>query len=132
MREIKFRAWYKLDDPPLLFEMELVPNDDGYFINKKNNIIYSIESPFIDEDFILEQFTGLYDKNGKEIYEGDIVGEFFGVKNQVVDWSVSFDGDGFPSSGFCVEDYATYKIGEISGIVIGNIHENPELLEIGQ
>ena len=83
------------------------------------------------EDCIFEQYTGLKDKNGKEIYEGDIVffftehfdkatGGFDGEDehNATVEW---FD------NGFAFMDKAPYDP-NIECEVIGNIHENPELL----
>ena len=82
------------------------------------------------------QFTGLTDKNGKRIFEGDIVrfaerrigGEDVSIVEQV----------GFDEGGFCTNRYflnnwlrnGIYGITKLEGIeVIGNIHDNPELLE---
>ena len=59
MREIKFRAWWKDTKEPILDFME------EYSMDVLN------DSP--DNPFIYSQFTGLLDKNGKEIYEGDVV-----------------------------------------------------------
>ena len=84
------------------------------------------------EGLPLEQWTGLFDKNGVEIFEGDIVrypsdtpgvadGRFY---TMVIEWERDSDGFG-EMSGFRVGgDYATQKTTQ----VIGNIHENPELL----
>ena len=62
MREIKFRAWDNKQNKM---------RNDGFSIYYDGSIQFadSIES----KDFILMQYTGLKDKNGKEIYEGDIL-----------------------------------------------------------
>lgn len=75
----------------------------------RGNIGYEILS--------VEQFTGLHDKNGKEIYEGDIFkGSWYNCKTIEVKWLDSAAGFNTP---FRMKDYE----------VIGNIHETPELLE---
>ena len=80
------------------------------------------------QDVIVMQFTGLHDKNGKEIYEGDILYENCiggDDKGQVVFMDGSFDllsDDGAIGLGPQII-YGKYE-------VIGNIYENPELLEV--
>ena len=96
MREIKFRAW----DPG---RKAMTPDAD----------------PFIEEDgeaFIM-QYTGLKDRNGKEIYEGDIID--LGEKNIAqVEWV---------ESGFVlILPYGAFQL-HSGGEIIGNIYENPEL-----
>lgn len=118
MREIKFRAW---DGRQKRF---------GYFHVSENRITWPsfdyLERTTLDDESEsvrfpdiegFQQWTGLLDKNGKEIYEGDIVEYEFGYENNIAE-PVIFKGRSFQlSSG------NNYMPEEVE--VIGNIWENP-------
>ena len=125
MREIKFRAWNvatkTMIDLKKMTPLALNMDTDGLFI------------PFSD-GLIIEQFTGLTDKAGREIYEGDIVehipADGWNWWNGIVTWQSN------GSICWCVvplpEDRHRGQYGMNSSYqfkVIGNIHENPKLLE---
>lgn len=119
MREIKFRAWHR--------PFKKTKWGSEYIYGPKAFNFWNM-SP---EDYILEQYTGLHDKNGKEIYESDIVEiiGLFGFKfiGQVVYDQFGFNLKDFWCSGF---DYPSLAFSEEhEWEVIGNIHENPEFLE---
>lgn len=109
MREIKFRAWDH--------EIGVMADD----VHSKYGATYKSAT--------LMQFTGLLDKNGKEIYEGDIVEQdvncmFDKGKHKQ---EVSFNGKDQFVSGNCSLNQA---IESFQAEVIGNIYENPELMNI--
>ncbi len=115
MREIKFRVWDK--DTKEIFDL---------FGDYNSVWIASIlrgEHPEIE----VMQYTGLKDKNGKEIYEGDIVKEAnFGSFYQVL-WSDEYSEWNCQSLLPSKYELSIHTLGEVK--VIGNIYENPELLE---
>jgi len=124
MREIKFRAWNK--EYKLFYYDAAIENGEVVLLDYdfSFNGWHGVKAVTID-DAIIEQYTGLKDRNGKEIYEGDIVvntyyddGEMYKVL--WVDDSVAF---GMES----LDDMELYKLPLESLEVIGNIHENPEL-----
>ena len=119
-REIKFRAWDTVNKLWLNYSHYPLLTLDGKLCHFTNGHVVDLDK---SEDVVLMQYTGLKDRYGKEIYEGDIVQEFTGCKC-VVEW---------------FEPHTGYKpfgggIGERKGEdvqVIGNIHDDPELVEGG-
>lgn len=123
MHEIKVRAWYK--PYKQMCQVESLRFD--------GNGVYRavlIEESFYDrrlveaDEIVIEQFTGLKDKNGTEIYEGDILIDDTGEPIEY--WVVKFSEGGF--IGECAG--VAKPLFELANLeVVGNIHENPELLE---
>lgn len=138
-REIKFRMWHKKSKK--MFDVESI-NFKDRSLNMWNSVMYTL-STFSLDDVILMQYTGLHDKNGKEIYEGDAWEDEDGY--YIIVWDEK-------EAGFLVDTYGIEEwLGEsgqecygnkiefisrepidyfnFSKIeIIKNIYDNPELL----
>ena len=125
-REIKFRAWDKRELRMIQWQ--------SYFFGE-----YVFENRMDETDFVpyeIMQFTGLKDKNGKEIYEGDIL-NWTGKRSKDTSefayrYIITFENGIF---GYRLGNAQVNKIEPLQGLVeletyevIGNIYENPDLL----
>ena len=120
MREIKFRGKDK---------------KSGTFIT--GNLVYGLryceihnDTGYSDVDAeTVDQYTGLKDKNGKEIYEGDIIKYFVWEHKLTLTMNVVWLKKGwFITDGFYYELPEQWNVHEAE--VIGNIHDNPELVKV--
>jgi uncharacterized phage protein (TIGR01671 family) len=140
MREIKFRAWstkYKY----MVYGINITNGDMGYYPKLKDKdgqeTSIDFDDQFNDGDNpVLMQFTGLKDKNGKEIYESDIVKCTSTYKTNCVDINI------VKRESYSFQPFAMYenepgwylKVGDCLEKrrmieVIGNIYENPNLIK---
>jgi len=109
-REIKFRAWTNRDKCWVgAFAVHL----SGLWRESPNNEWIDLSK---QDEIVLMQYTGLKDKNGKEIYEGDIVRESSWI-DTVVEWKEG------------MQPYFPYYRDSEEMEVIGNVFENPDFLK---
>ena len=126
MKEIKFRAWDSKN--------KIIINAIFVGLGKVYGMTKTFKTSKKLEDVILMQYTGLKDKNGKEIYEWDIV-ELYGWGSQkssdgyaVIEWDVDETGWNLNKPNY-TEDRYDFRQAIENCIVVGNIYENPELLD---
>lgn len=135
MRDIKFRAW-DCDNKKMSYSFLDFSNIEelGYALDGFED--YFGRSYFKDNPSFLMQYTGLKDRNGVDVYEGDIVEYNDGVKVNVIFKDGCFCGyDGYAASSdeaytLLVPEETPFKSFDFEIKVIGNIHENPEILEV--
>ena len=130
MREIKFRAW----DGEGMFLQDNIGDDFDFVLNRDGLVLLLNEQyhecgsgvavemwRYVEADAVFMQFTGLKDKNGVDIYEGDIVNAY-GCGNYIK--PIFFDKGMFMMGNKCLHAYVCVDVR-----VIGNIHQNKELLD---
>ena len=137
MRENKFRAWDN-ENKEMIFESSFgsgVNEDDGFTkLVEKDGFVYEISifsngsCCYREINAELMQFTGLLDKNGKEIYDEDIL-KCVPTEKYPDDggkFKVHFNNE----AAFVLDALLPITWGGFASVeIIGNIYENPELLE---
>lgn len=120
-REIKFRGWNvvgkKMVDLKAItaFALDATLSQDDLFL------------PF-SEDIVLMQFTGLKDKNGIEVFEGDIIQPYVSSNHKVEICQIRYLDRAF-CMAFPEDESKMDTVWYYDFEVIGNIYQNPELLE---
>lgn len=130
MRDLKFRSWDKREGlQRMIYLNGFIPYGDGWRGGNPDYKFYQLYygdkgcSSADAKDIEIMQYTGLKDKNGKEIYEGDIIESDYGIG------TVEFDQTTCRFTySFSLDTDALWHYTK-SAKVVGNIYENPELIE---
>lgn len=147
MREIKFRVWDKIK------HRMFIPGDDrhdGMLVYEDGRVIYynlkNGDGSGEDGGYTIMQSTRLRDAMGNEIYEGDILEKrgYSGITIGAVRFGIFEDGWGHKNIGFYYDDLRTehklFKhrpdlliwVEDQKSLVVGNIFQNPELVEMAK
>lgn len=130
MREILFRG-KRVDNGEWVYGNLLIKSNDTLSDYLYQIVLISMHEEVSPFDFVIPetvgQYTDLTDKNGKKIFEGDIINGYYSkgekyIENSVVEWSNLF------IAWNVNEHVSLFGPGLCYYEVIGNIHDNPELL----
>jgi uncharacterized phage protein (TIGR01671 family) len=124
MREIKFRIW---DHGRMIYGVGLRENGTPF---KDEGRYYELESDKDFEGAEVMQYTGLHDKNGKEIFEGDILMERRKMEPTDFWGPIEWHNSGFWLEEFWDGQTVPFLPSEDRREVVGNVWENPKLLEV--
>ena len=118
-REIKFRAW---DAVNKMMDCDVFINGDGSVYDYASPTYNTPNIEIERQYFTIMQYTGMQDECGEDIYEGDIIIWEYSKKPQEVFWDNSI-------CGFSTKYYHLWRtVKKVK--VVGNIYENPELMEV--
>ena len=130
MKKIEFRAWLKREKQMVdIREINFVSEQISF--ETKDDILFALF-----DEIELMQYVGIKDKNGKKIFEGDILNICGFIDRDVVEYDnyyVSYVLKSYDKNGevICITPlikYSSFNSPKLE--VIGNIYDNPELLEV--
>lgn len=131
-RTLKFRVWDKLEKRYL----QITPLSKQHYMLDLEGKFYNLQNGSGGDEYVVEQFTGKQYGDWKDLYEGDII-NFYDNKNKInvgiivyseyyAGFGIKYVDDGYDAVESLTDPFLCFASVE----VIGNINENPELLDM--